>query len=58
LLAVNKSMFIEANPIPVKWALYAMGKMADGIRLPLTTLTPAAQDQVRAALQGAGLIKK
>jgi 4-hydroxy-tetrahydrodipicolinate synthase len=58
LLAVHKSMFIEANPIPVKWALYAMGKMADGIRLPLTTLTPAAQDQVRAALQGAGLIKK
>ena len=58
LLAVHKSMFIEANPIPVKWALYAMGKMADGIRLPLTTLTPTAQDQVRAALQGAGLIKK
>jgi len=58
LLAVHKSMFIEANPIPVKWALYAMGMMADGIRLPLTTLTPAAQDQVRAALQGAGLIKK
>ena len=58
LLAVHKSMFIEANPIPVKWALYAMGMMADGIRLPLTTLTPAAQDQVRAALQGAELIKK
>ncbi|MFM6979699.1 MAG: 4-hydroxy-tetrahydrodipicolinate synthase [Methylophilaceae bacterium] len=58
LLAVHKSMFIEANPIPVKWALYAMGKMAEGIRLPLTTLTPPAQEQVRSALQGAGLIKK
>jgi 4-hydroxy-tetrahydrodipicolinate synthase len=58
LLAVHKSMFIEANPIPVKWALYAMGKMAEGIRLPLTTLTLSAQEQVRSALQGAGLIKK
>ena len=58
LLAVHKSMFVEANPIPVKWALHAMGKMEAGIRLPLTTLTAPAQEQVLAALQGAGLVKK
>jgi 4-hydroxy-tetrahydrodipicolinate synthase len=58
LLAVHKSMFIEANPIPVKWALHAMGKMETGIRLPLTTLTATSQDQVLAALQGAGLVNK
>jgi 4-hydroxy-tetrahydrodipicolinate synthase len=58
LLAVHKSMFIEANPIPVKWALHAMGLMANGIRLPLTTLTVGAQEQVLLALKEAGLIKK
>jgi 4-hydroxy-tetrahydrodipicolinate synthase len=58
LLAVHKSMFIEANPIPVKWALHAMGLMANGIRLPLTTLTSGAQEQVLLALKEAGLIKK
>jgi 4-hydroxy-tetrahydrodipicolinate synthase len=58
LLAVHKSMFIEANPIPVKWALHAMGLMASGIRLPLTTLTAGAQEQVLIALKDAGLIKK
>ena len=58
LLAVHKSMFIEANPIPVKWALHAMGLMANGIRLPLTTLTAGAQEQVLLALKEAGLMKK
>ena len=56
LLAVHKSMFIEANPIPVKWALHAMGKMESGIRLPLTMLTDASQLQVREALMAAGLL--
>ena len=56
LLAVHKSMFIEANPIPVKWALHAMGKMESGIRLPLTTLTDASQQQVKEALKTAGLL--
>jgi 4-hydroxy-tetrahydrodipicolinate synthase len=49
-------MFVEANPIPVKWALHAMGKMESGIRLPLTTLAPTAQEQVKQALLGAGLM--
>lgn len=56
LLPVHKAMFMEANPIPVKWALYAMGKMGSGIRLPLTTLTEPVQVQVRAALKTAGLL--
>ena len=56
LLAVHKSMFIQANPIPVKWALHAMGRMESGIRLPLTTLSDASQEQVRQALKAAGLL--
>ena len=56
LLPVHKAMFVEANPIPVKWALHAMGKMESGIRLPLTTLAPTAQEQVKQALLGAGLM--
>ena len=56
LIAVHKAMFIEANPIPVKWALHAMGKMESGIRLPLTTLTDASQQQVKEALKTAGLL--
>ncbi len=58
LLAVHKAMFVEANPIPVKWALTAMGKMKPGIRLPLTTLVTGAQEQVKQALIGAGLMSK
>ncbi len=58
LLPVHKAMFIEANPIPVKWALHAMGKMESGIRLPLTTLAASAQEQVKQALLGAGLMSK
>jgi 4-hydroxy-tetrahydrodipicolinate synthase len=51
-------MFVEANPIPVKWAMTAMGKMKPGIRLPLTTLVASAQEQVKQALMGAGLMSK
>jgi len=58
LLPVHKAMFVEANPIPVKWALTAMGKMKSGIRLPLTTLVTGAQEQVKQALIGAGLMSK
>jgi 4-hydroxy-tetrahydrodipicolinate synthase len=58
LLPVHKAMFVEANPIPVKWALTAMGKMKPGIRLPLTTLVDGAQEQVKQALIGAGLMSK
>jgi 4-hydroxy-tetrahydrodipicolinate synthase len=56
LLPVHKAMFMEANPIPVKWALHAMGKMDIGIRLPLTPLTEPVQAVVREALKKAGLL--
>lgn len=56
LIALNKALFIEANPIPVKWALQQMGKMAGGIRLPLTPLSPDHHETVRRALAGAGLL--
>ena len=56
LLALHERLFVESNPIPVKWALYAMGKMEEGIRLPLTPLSEGAQPQVREALEHAGLL--
>ena len=56
LRALHKHLFIQANPIPVKWALAEMGLMAKGIRLPLTWLTEDCFDQVRAAMRQAGAI--
>jgi 4-hydroxy-tetrahydrodipicolinate synthase len=56
LLAVHKAMFIEANPIPVKWALHEMGKITAGIRLPLTPLSASLREPLKAALKQANLI--
>lgn len=56
LIGLNKAMFVEANPIPVKWALQQMGKMAGGIRLPLTPLSESNHELVRKALAAAGLL--
>lgn len=56
LSSLHEKLFVEANPIPVKWALLAMGKIADGIRLPLTPLSENCRPVVRAALQQAGLL--
>jgi 4-hydroxy-tetrahydrodipicolinate synthase len=56
LLAVHKAMFTEANPIPVKWALFEMGKITAGIRLPLTPLSASLRDSLNAALKQADLI--
>ncbi len=55
LLQLHEQLFVEANPIPVKWALREMGRIDTGIRLPLTPLSEAAQPAVRAALRSAGL---
>jgi 4-hydroxy-tetrahydrodipicolinate synthase len=57
LLALHRDLFIEANPIPSKWALAWMGLMDGGIRLPLTPLSPESQPAVLAALRGAGVLK-
>ncbi len=56
LAALHRELFVESNPIPVKWALERMGRIPPGIRLPLTRLSAAAQPRVAAALQQAGLL--
>jgi 4-hydroxy-tetrahydrodipicolinate synthase len=56
LCDLNKNLFIEANPIPVKWALHAMDKITLGTRLPLTPLSETAQPVVRQAMTRANLI--
>ena len=56
LLPLHMHLFCEANPIPVKWALHRMGRIAAGIRLPLTPLASQYHDTVAAALRTAGCI--
>jgi 4-hydroxy-tetrahydrodipicolinate synthase len=53
LLALHDAMFVESNPIPVKWAVEQLGLIQSGIRLPLTRLSEQYQAQVKAALQAA-----
>lgn len=55
LFPLHKNLFVEANPIPVKWVLQQMGHIAAGIRLPLTPLSAAHHDTLRAAMQSAGI---
>ncbi len=55
LFDLHKNLFIEANPIPVKWAIAQMGLIASGIRLPLTPLSPAHHETVINAMQQAGI---
>ncbi|WP_312206761.1 4-hydroxy-tetrahydrodipicolinate synthase [Pseudomonas kuykendallii] len=56
LMPLHKTLFIESNPIPVKWALNEMGLMADGIRLPLTWLSPRCHEPLRQALRQSGVL--
>jgi len=56
LLGLHRKLFVEANPIPVKWAVARMGKMKNVLRLPLTPLSSTAQPQVEAAMRQAGVI--
>jgi 4-hydroxy-tetrahydrodipicolinate synthase len=56
LMPLHKHLFVEANPIPVKWALQQMGMIKGGIRLPLTPLSAAHHEVVRAALRSAGVL--
>ena len=57
LQPLHKAMFLEANPIPVKWALYHMGLIPAGIRLPLTTLSEEFQPIVIYALKQAKIMQ-
>lgn len=56
LMPLNKTLFIESNPIPVKWALHEMGLMPDGIRLPLTWLSESCHEPLRQALRQSGVL--
>jgi len=53
---VHHAMFVESNPIPVKWAVAEMGLMEGGIRLPMTQLDSQYHNVVRTALQNANLL--
>ena len=56
LAGLHRNLFLEANPIPVKWALAEMGRIDTGIRLPLTWFSASFHDQLRAAMQQAGIL--
>lgn len=56
LQLLHKDLFVEANPIPVKWAVARMGLMGTTIRLPLVELAPVHQETVLRALRAAGVI--
>jgi 4-hydroxy-tetrahydrodipicolinate synthase len=56
LLPLHRTLFLEANPIPVKWALAEMGLIENELRLPLVKLSPQLHETVRAALREAGCL--
>jgi 4-hydroxy-tetrahydrodipicolinate synthase len=56
LLALHRQLFVEANPIPVKWALARMGKIGPALRLPLVSLSDAHHAPLEAALREAGAL--
>jgi 4-hydroxy-tetrahydrodipicolinate synthase len=55
LLGLHSKLFVEANPIPVKWAVEQMGLIGKGIRLPLTPLSELHHETLRLAMRQAGL---
>jgi 4-hydroxy-tetrahydrodipicolinate synthase len=56
LFPLHQKLFVEANPIPVKWVLTEMNLVQTGIRLPLTTLAPQHHDTLRDAMRSAEII--
>ncbi len=56
LLPLHSKLFVEANPIPVKWACVEMGLIPSGMRLPLTPLSGEQHETVRGALRHANLL--
>jgi len=55
LLPLHQRLFVEANPMPVKWALAQMGLIEEGLRLPMVTLSDRFHETVREALHEAGI---
>jgi 4-hydroxy-tetrahydrodipicolinate synthase len=56
LLGLHRNLFVEANPIPVKWAVARMGKIKNTLRLPLTPLSQSAYAVVEEAMRQAGVL--
>lgn len=56
LMPLHKNLFIEANPIPVKWAMARMGLCGPALRLPMTGMTQVNEAPVEAALRASGLL--
>ncbi len=56
LMGLHNDLFVEANPIPVKWALAEMGMIPAGIRLPLTPLSEQYHETLRQAMRQAGVL--
>ena len=57
LMPLHTGLFVESNPIPTKWALYEMGLIERGIRLPLTPLSEKYRTTIHEALELAGVLK-
>jgi 4-hydroxy-tetrahydrodipicolinate synthase len=57
MLPLHNKLFVEPNPVPVKWALQEMGLISSGIRLPLVELGKEYQDTVRVAMREAGVLQ-
>lgn len=55
LMMLHQRLFLESNPIPTKWVLHAMGKIQNGIRLPLLPLDSKYHQEVKEAMQNAGV---
>lgn len=58
LFPLHKALFLESNPIPVKWALYQMGKIPNGIRLPLLPLDAKFHAQLQQVMREQGLLNE
>jgi 4-hydroxy-tetrahydrodipicolinate synthase len=56
LIPLHNRLFVEPNPVPVKWALAQMGSIPPGIRLPLVTLGSAHHEAVRTAMRESGVM--
>ncbi|MDE1462339.1 4-hydroxy-tetrahydrodipicolinate synthase [Spartinivicinus poritis] len=58
LMPLHQALFLESNPIPVKWVLAELGRIQSGIRLPLTELSPEFHQPLKAAMEHVGLVSK
>jgi len=57
LMPLHRNLFVEPNPIPLKWAMSRLGLCGGTLRLPLTELSEASRPAVEAALRATGLLK-